>query len=303
MRLPFLPALLAAALLTAGCETVVDVPLPDHDSQLVVNDLFTTDSLWRVSVTRSRGIKEARGGFPPVTNATVELLEGDRVIDTLALDERAGSKPFYRSTDRERPQPATEYTLRVSAPGFETAEATGRAPAPVPFGVSRDGMPGPGPQFELVITDTEGRGNYYALFLYEKIFVDGQFIGTRQLTFRSSSPLLKENVQENLDERTTETYRSALFSDATFRGETRAVSFQLHRFGDYSSTEESRPFVVLASLSEASYEYQRTAALADDTQENPFAEPVQVHSNVRGGLGIFAGATYVERSLTRTGPF
>jgi hypothetical protein len=53
--------------------------------------------------------------------------------------------------------------------------------------------------------------------------------------------------------------------------------------------------VALASLSEENYEYQRTAQLQDEVSRNPFAEAVLVHSNVRGGLGIFAGSSRAVR--------
>ena len=297
---PFVVFLAAAVLfITAGCETTVDVELPDHEPRLVINELFVADSAWRVSVTRSQGIQEAdRRAAPPVENATVVIRANDRVVDTLTYTD----EEIYRSLDADasQPQVGTPYTLRVSAPGFETAEATGQAPRPVPFRIAlREGEHS---DVDVTITDPAGRDNYYALFVYEKI-VGPERTVRQALLFTSASPLLKDDVQIDFGDGGRARYERALFTDETFQGETRRVTLRIR---DLETPSQLPPeverfvIVVLASLSEASYEYQRTADLADDTEDNPFSEPVQVFSNVNGGLGIFAGATWVERTLPRT---
>lgn len=45
----------------------------------------------------------------------------------------------------------------------------------------------------------------------------------------------------------------------------------------------------MSALSEDLYQFLHTRRLQDRTEENPFAEPVEVHSNVNGGYGIVGG--------------
>ena len=51
-------------------------------------------------------------------------------------------------------------------------------------------------------------------------------------------------------------------------------------------------------ISEAYYQYLKTARLHDDTLANPFAEPLNVYGNVENGYGIFAG--YSSRTFELT---
>lgn len=46
--------------------------------------------------------------------------------------------------------------------------------------------------------------------------------------------------------------------------------------------------VLLSGVTEEYFKYQRTVEMHREAAENPFAEQVQVDSNVRNGLGIFA---------------
>ena len=50
-----------------------------------------------------------------------------------------------------------------------------------------------------------------------------------------------------------------------------------------------RFFIEIRSLSEDYYQYKRTVEIQESNIDDPFAEPTQIHTNVQGGLGIFAG--------------
>jgi len=45
----------------------------------------------------------------------------------------------------------------------------------------------------------------------------------------------------------------------------------------------------LSSVSEDYYKYNVTLAKYEQTQGDPFAQPVQVYSNIENGFGIFGG--------------
>ncbi|MDX1429146.1 MAG: DUF4249 family protein, partial [Rhodothermales bacterium] len=50
--------------------------------------------------------------------------------------------------------------------------------------------------------------------------------------------------------------------------------------------------VAVLSLSEDFFRYWKTAGDQAFSNENPFAEPLRVHSNLSGGLGVFAAFQY-----------
>ena len=46
--------------------------------------------------------------------------------------------------------------------------------------------------------------------------------------------------------------------------------------------------ISVSHLSENYYKFIKTRQLYNENDGNPFAEPVQIHSNVKNGVGIFA---------------
>ena len=80
----------------------------------------------------------------------------------------------------------------------------------------------------------------------------------------------------------------ALFSDILFNGETKQIEFTIF-LGKIDEGEDvlSSLKVELRNVSESYYYYYRSVDLHQMNEGNPFAEPVQVYSNVENGLGIF----------------
>ena len=59
-----------------------------------------------------------------------------------------------------------------------------------------------------------------------------------------------------------------------------------------------RLYTILRTTTEEYYKYNYTRDLQASTEDNPFAQPVQVFDNIEGGLGIFAGYNQVEKEVT-----
>lgn len=59
-----------------------------------------------------------------------------------------------------------------------------------------------------------------------------------------------------------------------------------------------RLYTILRTTTEEYYQYNYTRDLQASTDNNPFAQPVQVYDNIKGGLGIFAGYNQVEKEVT-----
>ena len=56
------------------------------------------------------------------------------------------------------------------------------------------------------------------------------------------------------------------------------------------------------AVSEDYFLYRKTVTLQNSVVDNPFAEPVPVHSNMTGGFGIFAGYRAETFPLALDGP-
>lgn len=291
-----LPALLAAALLGAGCEQAVEVDLPDHEPQLVVQSLFTPDSAWSAFVTHSVGYTESRDPGP-VFDASIEVLEGDVRADVLT---HVGQGRYEGS---RRPQPGRFYTLRASAPGYAAVEATALLPpAPASLGVVLNTDPSQRRSTATITFEdsAESRG-YYALDViarYEREGPGGQvFVDEFSVGFESRDPIL---IGIDALEGGDSYFERAYFDDALFDGETASISITLFDFyhvidaqdsHDAAATPASRQryYVRLLTVDEAYFKQVRTLEQQDELGDNPFAEPVQVYSNMSNGFGVFAG--------------
>ncbi len=267
-----------------GCDQIIELDLPEQVPVLVVNSLFTPDSTWAVSVTKSQSIQV---NDPPttVTNAVVLIMENGAVIDSLVLSPQA----VYVSPTGGKPVAGHVYTVKASAPGYADAIGTDLAPIPVvPYGfIWRDSVVSDEygqwrGEFSINIDDPAGTKNFYQLSIYRvDSFLDplDTIISIYQLYPTVQDPVMTFSYFTG----------AVLFDDETFDGTRRKLSVQL------SSQDYDGAFLFfgLSTMSEATYRYKKTYTSYMEVGFNPFAEPVRVYSNMTPGMGVFAGSSTV----------
>ncbi len=278
-----------------ACELIIEPDLPQHTPRLVIKAFFTPDGGWGASVSRSVGILDpAPGPERLVTAASVELLSGGLIIDRLPFLQR---ERVYAS---EIPlQAGKSYSLRVSAPGFETVHATDSAPPPVPTSIEsyRIETSDPAPEDQefmkitdlritLKIQDPPGQENRYQIrvFAPERSETYDMHFSTRDPSIISANriedPVLDDGVEPFVGS-------EPFFSDALFDGETHEI--ELTSSNLYVEAGPERIFCQVRYVSETYFRHLESALLHEHTRDNPFAEPASVYSNVQNGYGIFAG--------------
>lgn len=279
----------------SGCELIINPDLPEHTPRLVIKAFFTPDGGWAASVSRSVGILEPSPGPERlVTGASVELLSDGRIIDRLLfLDrERAYASEKLLQTGRS-------YSLQVSAPGFETVHATDSAPPPVPTSIesyrveTTDPAPGePGVsaitdfRITLQIQDPPGEENRYQIRV-----IAPDRSGRFDLRFSTKDPsIIADNRIEDPVLEGVEPFVGSepFFKDVLFDGESHEIELSSTNYTVEASLER-RIWVEVRFVSETYYKHLRSALLHKTTDDNPFAEPVRIHSNIENGYGIFAG--------------
>ncbi len=287
-----------AALFLAACETVVEVKLPPHEERLVVHSLFEPDSLWRVNVsatTSSTGAQDPR----LIDDATVEIWEGERLIDRLSP---IGLGTFTSTTSR--PAPEKMYTVRVTAPGFAVSEGAGAVPPAARVTafeqhlveeIASETFVQRTERIELTVDDPADARNYYGLqILQSRRLINNEtgeitILPQSNLRFVSNDPALGEPDVFGAEKTQ---YKEAIFNDDLFNGRPHTFDFEIEYALSLRETEvtiERSFLVVFMAVSEDYFLYGKTVTLQNSTGDNPFAEPVHVHSNMTGGLGIFAG--------------
>ncbi|GAB3535062.1 hypothetical protein GCM10027443_23250 [Pontibacter brevis] len=276
-KLPFLFSLL---LLLCSCETVVELDLPAHEPQLVVNAVISSDSLFSVDVSASRSAF-SNEAYQQVPDATVQVYQAGQVLCNL---QHMGNGIYQADI---KPQALQHYELQVRAPGFPSANATTYIPAvPLVKEVKASRAPrhpdnGPSVNLSLILEDAAEQENFYYIqaFKQDTSYFYGNYYN-RYLSIDFTAPIEEEFTMEN----------RYFFSDKLFNGKPLHLTLKLE------TMPEKNTYVQVAHISKEYYEYVRTLqrqAGGDDFGKNP----TSVANNIQSGFGIFAGYNAITLSV------
>lgn len=313
--------LLAAVLLLSACEKQIDIDIEDTESLVVVKASNEAGSPLTVDLTYSRPafgsfyIYYNEDYFTKITNATVSLTVDGGATMTAARD--GGIYTFSHI-----PQPGEELKLSIAVPGRDEVSATATVPlrpdiSNVDTSYSASGYDYYSPMqvnVSFTLNDPSATDDYYAIRLREidtVIYIERDDDGN--ITSRDSSIeeyyrffectdyLLVNNNGIDIDDPTaarTFSGTEMLFTDATINGMSHDIKLKglYDRYWDYKDSPKPSDstavnyglYLEVTSLSRDLYLYRQTMnSYSDDELLGFFSEPVQVHSNIEGGIGIF----------------
>ncbi|MCH8316906.1 MAG: DUF4249 domain-containing protein [Bacteroidetes bacterium] len=278
-----------------SCEKVEDiVDFPRHKSRLVVNGFFHADSRWEFDVSKSLSVID-NAPLAKINNASIQIFENDILIETLTFLFKDGTHDGFYYSDN-KPVFGKNYSIVVSADGFETVSAADKLPTPVPivstdlkiidssFFMSNDSniYGYINSAVSIKFNDPAGEENFYqleVLYHYKIYNSDSSSYQPRFISFHLKSDDL--SIEEGLG-------GNIIFSDLIFDGQTYEISAEFTHT-HYNAPPEFTYYIYLKSLSKSCFLYKKTYGLYLNRMNNPFAEPVQVYNNIENGFGIFAG--------------
>lgn len=295
-----------------SCEKVIpfegDVTIP----KLVINSIFESDSSFKVHVSSSKSVIDT-AQFQNIFDASVRIEdENGNLIDELQHE----SNGFY--IGQQQPTLNQNYFLKVEHPNYSNVNASDSLPSPIYIN-SIDTVTSPNQGFEslditLNFNDPVNTTNYYLVeaYVYNFYMEYEEYIivsptGTQD-TLIDTLYYEEENYQQTLilaDEVFQNKRNSwedqGLFNDLVFNGQTKSLQVSIPKFfleeeynyQDGNTYYEGGMKKIRFYLHNISlpYFYFRTSLQAyDQTSGSPFAQPVQVYSNIENGFGIFAGA-------------
>lgn len=275
-----------------GCETVVELDLDSGSPKPVLNGIINPDSTLSVHISQSKYILD-KGPFEIIRGATVDVYENDRWLGELLFDS---STLFYTHEDL-KPKRGMRYSIEVAKEGYENVIAETTIPVALASisEASVDSVLTEGLKrfrFHVTIEDLPGENYYeFVLFAYLKIL---EYDRETQVSTQIDSILVQfAFYTEDLraEDFQTSIMTSYVLSDNLFGGKTYTISFHDSRatLSGNLAHDYSTFIFALRHVSKDYYLYRRSQALQSWVEDNPFAEPVPVHTNIRNGLGIFAG--------------
>ena len=334
LRLAALVLASALPVALAACDftPALDIDVPEHEARAVIRAVLAADSVAVVRVGMSEdpyGARRTYNRFDATPAARVTLLREGGVVEVLAVrslrceDFSREGTPTYECGPYAGTVPVeagATYTVRVEMDGLPTAEGTVTVP-PRPTVTAEEvtaegeptGLPEPR-RFRVRIADAPGRGDRYGFGVVRSfesyttvsatcdkagVCRDSVTVGTAPyrvaLSFRTNDPVLLAATRQVPGD----AVELATFTDQTFDGA--AFSFEVEiddfYYGDYDDgafAVDYGPLTVqVAAFSTEVYDaYQISAfSLGDD---NPFAEPANLPSNVEGGYGLVGAVALAE---------
>ena len=310
---------LALLAVLAGCETATDLPEPPHTPRVALlytlstapqdssfRELFAQRQLYISNSQRVFATSELKGradATVELRDATGSVVERYRPVTTGGSPQYgyAGYPGYYRPVRGFRPQAGQSYTLRATLPGLETAESTLILPtAPVIESGTYVPRNTPNPtgytqyrgRLSVVLRDDPATANYYLAFArvldqqgrpgdWAAVDVDynGQHSSAGIGQFQLSSP--------------RQLYSFFPFADTDVNGQRIAlasdVSFQSSCYQN-GCPQPGYLEVYVSSITPEAYNFYLSRRRYYDSNDNPFAEPAPLASNVRAGYGLFGGA-------------
>lgn len=284
-----------------GCETIIEINPPEYTPEPVATSFFSPDSVWSVTLHSSLGINEKGDTSTEyITDASVRIMDGSNMIEALNY---VGNGE-YRSNKGRLPVSSTKYTLHVDLPGATSIQATSTAPPPVPFSdysIEKTGESGGSFGYKTyrlkAVFKDEPNPNFYQIGIYQ--YRASQYPEMDSLYQRESANELHPGwscgyvaaaeTEIDIEDRGTGcgVWDAIVVTDRNFDGGTYPWSATVEVSETFGRSEL---LLVLSSLSEEYFEYQRT--LEHNLSLDPLLdEPINVYSNVSGGLGVFAGYT------------
>ena len=268
-----------------SCEKDLDMSQIAFKEKLVVNLLAYDNDFLSVTVNKSLDIFDSIGK-PSIENALVIVTDDKGVKTKLNFDLISQS---YRST--WYPVSGINYTLEVSWGNLSSTYSFFTIPKLSTSGkalwidnTSSDSVGFPTGTISFIIKDNPNERNYYELGLF------------RYDTFSSEPwlnlPIIPENP-ELVNNQILNKDGALLIDDGGFNGQNKLFKFTTPA---NSKGTTFKYLVVIKNLSEEYYRYFKSIDNYKQ-QQGPFSEPSAVFTNIKGGLGICAGASVVKDTI------
>jgi hypothetical protein len=311
MKLKYI-TLFLITILFASCEKVIEFNGPVTEPLVVVNSFITPDSAVHAQVSLSRFFLSNKDTFDLVNNATVSLLVNGIQKEVLTPTANGWYTGLYH------PEIGDSIKLIVQTPGKNavtcsttiipkpniisvdtTTELTGEnspiiSVNKITYQIDTIGNAiGRKMKFVLRFNDELSVQNYYRLVVYTKTT---SMLGTvKDYTF-AFDDIVSGNVNNQIGPPTSlSSNKFNVFSDDLFNGKQYPLTFSIADNINHYNTGLTLPepqrqvFINLQSISKSYFLYLQTrASIKSNTF---FAEPVQVYSNVNGGIGILGSYT------------
>ena len=319
--------ILALSVLTTtfwSCENPIEFDGEQMESLMVMNSLISPDSIFTVQLTKSKFFLKDDSSFDLLNNANVKLFVNDTLFETLAFSENGNYSASYIPKIGDNVKLTAEYSGLTAVSAVTSILKPAQISSIDTATIITDTYPILSYQYggyygEVTDADTIGYTqnrkmniiinidddvnlkNYYRVSVRIKRYFDDGRITDNEYYYQSDDMVFGSSDESGVF---GEGYSRSIyneFSDDLFNGKNYPFKLSAY-FNTYTYNTEKKPdeqggvewpevvrselIVQVHSISESYYKYVKTV----NTNSNAlafFSEPVQIYSNVKGGIGVF----------------
>lgn len=262
-----------------GLERSVDdsALVPTTDLPTITSFISPQDTVLEVRVEKTIpavGTQSSRAG-EPIRDAVVTITDG---VSLITLRQNLNYFGIYQTTPRSFSVEAGKtYSLRVIIPDGRVAEASCTIPVHSvdrsTVSLEKSSMNQQSSPFTNVSVkwqDRAGEPNYYALYHYYYSFYSGDKVPSSSY----------QGIR-------------AYYDDTNRDGQyfvSKPISVQ-------PDSKNSHNMFILCLTDKLYYDYHKAIEASQLNKDNPFADPIRMPTNVRGGYGLFTGYNRLEIDL------
>lgn len=282
----------AFALFFTSCEKDIDVDVSGFESNIVINSIFNSDSFWKVDVSNSKNILDHESFIGDIEDALVMITDLDTKEEILL----EYSEELGEFTTETSPKAFGSYRIDVSHPDYKSAHAINTIPSTiqiVELDTSTVLYQGEETlQIDFNIVDNSEEDNFYVWDIINSNDDNSDILPNEQADLISNDANF-----ESISEQGELNQSKIFFQDSEFNGTEYQASFLTFKnrsqVGENSNvegeTEEIKLQLRILSVSEELFEYLKSveAYYQRNRPNTSSVHPVEIHSNVVNGLGIF----------------
>jgi len=315
-------SLIISLVLFASCEKDVEFKGTMTKSVLVVNSFVSPDSIVSANVSESKFFLEEESTITGIENATVSVYVNGTFKEKMIHLDKGNYTGTYIPTIGEiiklvvtvpnqtdvscedkvltRPEIVSVDTTVTYVNNYYNVD--------IRYITNNDGSKGyvydtiskevySDYEFKIKMKDNGSEKNYYRLTVVRKYtYTDG--------TVYYGDPHISDNIDPesySSDPLQTEDDSNpfCIFGDDIINGKEYTMKFKLSEgtttYFDKSLSDKTEMIIAFQQISKDYYLYLRTRAVANE--DDVFSEPVQIHCNIKNGLGVFGSYSSTVRIM------
>lgn len=292
-----------------GCERSVILELPATQSKLVINSVNQSSRLINMSVGKSKGILttpspdiQSQQQNNAINKGNFLLYANDILIDTIQFDINKGAY----AQKRQFPGIVKKFTITGNTPGLPAINASSLVPQEIALTVenyrvkARKIIDGSFvDEVTISFNDPANEKNFYWINFLSASGINTWSAGA---CLFSKDKDIEQPVGDITSAILDNCLTSALVVDKNFNGTKKSIVFEIpsskmKTFENLQTGTITRPLIRLEHITEDYYRYLKSRTANSNSSDNPFAEPVNLFTNVNNGYGIFTFYTTSEKEI------